>query len=362
MPRTILSRLVIACVLVPALAHPVRAFAAASSAGAGPQDAQTDTAVPAKKENDRPVESSLLKRPVLWKEQDTISSLDLYLGQGGEKHLPAPPFTFVAEGKNGTNPKFDVTDANGTGWRCKLGDEARPEVVASRLLWAVGYYVNDDYLLPRAQVQKIHLKRGGDQVKGDRVENVRFARKPAHEKKVGTWEWKANPFYGTREFNGLRVMMAVMNNWDLKDENNSVYQDSKSGAQIFLINDVGATFGSNGLAFSKARAKGNIDSFKGSKFITRVNGDTVDFATPSAPTSVLLLSVGTNVGYYTKRKALEWIGRDIPVQDARWMGSILSQLSHQQLFDAFRAGNFPIEAINDYVSVVEDRIQELKSL
>ncbi len=32
-----------------------------------------------------------------------------------------------------------------------------------------------------------------------------------------------DPFEDTREWNGLRVMMALMNNWDLKDENNAIY-------------------------------------------------------------------------------------------------------------------------------------------
>ena len=50
-----------------------------------------------------------------------------------------------------------------------------------------------------------------------------FERKPDGEEKVGIWRWKDNPFTGRREFNGLRVMMAVMNNWDLKDVNNAVY-------------------------------------------------------------------------------------------------------------------------------------------
>ncbi|GAA3768767.1 hypothetical protein [Terriglobus aquaticus] len=362
MNRIFLPRLVLACVLAPLAASGATAFAAPGS-HAKQQDAKADADGSKKdKDNDSPVTSSALKHPVLWQQRNNISSLDLLWGQGGQKHAPAPPFTFESEGKNGTNPKFDVTDTNGTHWRCKLGDEARPEVVASRLLWAVGYYVNDDYLLPEASIGNIHLKRGGNLVKDGRVEDVRFARKPGGQKKIGTWEWKKNPFYGSREFNGLRVMMAVMNNWDLKDENNSVYQDKKTGQQIFLVNDVGATFGSNGLVFSKAHAKGNVGNFKDSKFITRVNGDTVDFGTPKAPTSVLLLSAGTNAIYYGKRKALEWIGRDIPVADARWMGSQLSQISHQQLVDAFRAGNFPIEAIDEYVQVVESRIQELKGL
>ena len=31
-------------------------------------------------------------------------------------------------------------------------------------------------------------------------------------------------FPDTRKFNGLRVMMALMNSWDLKDENNAIYE------------------------------------------------------------------------------------------------------------------------------------------
>ena len=39
---------------------------------------------------------------------------------------------------------------------------------------------------------------------------------------AATWSWHDNPFVGTREFNGLKVMMALVNNWDLKDVNNRV--------------------------------------------------------------------------------------------------------------------------------------------
>ena len=41
------------------------------------------------------------------------------------------------------------------------------------------------------------------------------------------------------------------------------------------------------------------------------------------------------------RRDLEWIGEKIPISDARWMGTLLKQLSHGQLVDAFRAGHFP---------------------
>lgn len=336
--------------------------AASAVAAQTPESKNDDAKGKSSADSDALLPASRVRNPVLWAQPASIATLDLYAGMGGVKHAPQAPFTFDEEAKSGTNPKFDVNDANGKKWRVKLGEEAQPEVVASRMLWAVGYFVNEDYLLPTATVANLKLKRGDEKVKDGVVENARFARKPAGEKKIGIWAWKDNPFAGKREFNGLRVMMAVLNNWDLKDVNNAVYSDSKTGQQIFLVSDVGATFGSNGLEFSKARAKGNIDSFKGSKFVTKVTATTVSFGTPSAPTAVFLASFGGSALSYKMRRDLQWIGRDIPIEDARWMGGLLAQLSHQQLVDAFRAGNFPAEAIEDYVGVVESRVAELKEL
>jgi len=108
----------------------------------------------------------------------------------------------------------------------------------------------------------------------DAASKARFARKPTGQKKIGIWKWKENPFVGTREFNGLRVMMAVMNSWDLKDINNAVFADSRSGRDLFLMSDVGATFGTNGLSWTNARSKGNVDSFKDSKFISKTTRTT----------------------------------------------------------------------------------------
>jgi hypothetical protein len=320
-------------------------------------------AAPAKTVNKNSVVAAdQIPHPVLWKQPTDIASLDLYEGPGGSKHEPKPPFTFVQEAKSGTNPKFDVTDGDGDKWRVKLGEEARPEVVASRLLWAMGYYATYDYLLPTAPIAGIKISRGADLVKDGTVLDARFARTPGGQKKIGIWQWKANPFYGKREFNGLRVMMAVLNNWDLKDVNNAVYSDRKTGEQLFLVSDVGATFGSNGMEFSKAKAKGNLDSFEDSKFITKQTRQTVSFGTPTAPKGVLLASFGGSVKSFAMRKNLEWIGHDIPVEDAAWLGGMLAQLSHKQLVDAFRAGNFPAETAEQFVTVIEARTKALTAL
>ena len=340
---------------------PMRSTSAAAQQD-GARATSTKDSGKGEKDSAEPLPASAVKNPVLWHQPSDIASLDLLNGQGGAQRKPVPPFTFEDEDLNGTNPKMDVRDSGGTKWRVKEGEEARPEVVASRLLWAVGYYANDDYLLQTATVSGVEVKRGSSGFKAGNLSEVRFSRKPSGEKKLGIWEWRSNPFTGQREFNGLRVMMAVMNNWDLKDVNNSVYSDKQNGTQIFLVNDVGATFGANGVGFTRAGSKGNINSFRASKFIKRLTATEVDFSTPKPPTGVLLTSFGGSAKSYFMRAGLSWIGNNIPRADARWIGTLLAQLSHQQLLDAFRAGDFPAKDVDGYVEIIEARIAELKKL
>src|SRR4029077_18425504 len=71
---------------------------------------------------------------VLWRNPTDIASRNLFYGPGGESHLPEGSFTFVEEDLDGSNPKFVVRDQDGVKWKVKLGLEARPETVASRLV------------------------------------------------------------------------------------------------------------------------------------------------------------------------------------------------------------------------------------
>ncbi|MBW8869633.1 MAG: hypothetical protein JF563_02465, partial [Acidobacteriales bacterium] len=142
------------------------------------QVAQTSEA-----EHDKPVDRTNLHKPVLWHDPGHIAELDLLNGQGGNDRKPSPPFKFESEDMHGTNPKFNVRDAHGAKWRVKLGDEARPEVTASRLLWAVGYFVNDDYLLQSAKVEGLQLSRGSSLVAEGNLVDARFERKPEGKRK-----------------------------------------------------------------------------------------------------------------------------------------------------------------------------------
>ncbi len=294
---------------------------------------------------------------VLWREPGDIASRNLFYGPGGEAHVPQGKFTFKAEDMSGTNPKFDVVDQDGVTWRVKMGPEARPETAASRFVWAVGYFANEDYFMPALHVEAMQrLRRGRNLVSpGDNVLNVRLKRHLKDEKKSGTWSWSKNPFTGSREWYGLRVLMAVMNNWDLKDTNNSVYVTREPIEERYAVTDLGASFGSTGLNWM---LKGDPTAYCTSKWINKTSPEFVDFNIPSGPA----------MNYYIdfpelgRRLSLEWLGRHIPRKDARWMGDLLARLSPNQIQDAFRAAGYSPKEVEELSKTVERRISDLEKL
>ena len=301
-------------------------------------------------------------RPVLWREPVDIATRDLLYGSGGKKHVPRGPFTFDKEDLGGSNPKFDIRAADGAKWKVKLGIEARPETAAARLVWAAGYFVNDDYYVPELRVEGLprKLHRGGKYVFDGIAYGVRLKRDPEGAKKIGIWKWKDNPLEGSREFNGLRTLMAVINNWDLKDINNAVYQTGgPEGPQLlFLVSDLGATFGTSGFSWTKSGSRGNLKGYRKSKFIRELTPAYVDFNVPARPA----LDHFPAIPELRARLRLRAIGRQIPRQDARWMGQLLGRLSPRQIRDAFRAAGYDAREVEGFSQVVESRIKALESL
>ncbi len=145
-------------------------------------------------------------------------------------------------------------------WTVKLGLEARPETVASRLVWSAGYFANEDYFLPDIQIDGMpeHVKRGSKEIgPNGTLHAVRLKRHLSDEKDLGSWSWRGGPYTGTRELNGLKVMMALINNWDLKDENTAIYQAQRTVARrIYVVSDLGASFGATGLSFPFKHSRG----------------------------------------------------------------------------------------------------------
>jgi hypothetical protein len=300
---------------------------------------------------------------VLWRAASDPAALDLYYGPGGSADAPRGEFTFVKEDLNGTSSKLVVEDRQGIKWTVKLGPEARPETAASRLLWGAGYFANEDYFLPELTIAGLpaHLHRGAKLIgAGGTVRDVRLKRHLPGEKKLGNWAWSENQFSDTRELNGLRVLMALMNNWDMTDENNAVYEDS-DGAQserIFMVSDVGSTFGNGELSWPMRYCRGNLNSYRNSSFIANLTASAVAFR---APAGASLLFLATPHEFFAKAH-LRRIARNIPRGDARWMGDVLGKLSDRQIQEAFRAAGYPPDQIAGFAAVVRARIRDLQSL
>ncbi len=267
--------------------------------------------------------------PVLWREPADIEGRNLLLGAGGEKMKPdLSRVTFVEVQTGGHSTKYRVRDGAGAEWIAKVSSEAQSETAANRLVWAVGYETEITYLAP-------HLMIEG---KGS-FDNVRLEARPKNIKRAGEWLWDDNPFKGTPQLQGLKIMMLLINNWDMKDSNNEILLPrNPSGATEarYIISDLGGTLGKTGGAISRSRNKPS--DFAKSGFIQGIKGDRIQFH------------------YSGKSKNLF---EDITVADARWLSNRLKRLSDEQLRDAFRAANYSPQDVEALAQAVRQRIDEL---
>lgn len=274
--------------------------------------------------------------PVLWRSPGNITARNLYWGAGGQRMKPdLRRVTFLKEEKGGYSRKYRVRDASGRIWVAKLSKESQPETAANRLMWAVGYVTEIDYLAP-------HVEIAG---KGT-YKNVRFEARPANIDRADAWEWDQNPFLGTREFQGLKVMMALLNNWDIKDSNNKIFVvNGRSGTELrYVISDLGATFGSSRstpILWTITRSRNEPVKYAKANFVDKVKSRNVRFH------------------YGGKRNSLF---KDVTVEDAWWIGRLLSRLRDQQIRDAFRAANYTPGEIELLTREVRIRINELVNI
>jgi hypothetical protein len=293
----------------------------------------------------------------LWRDQGKIGSLNLFHGPGGKEHQPAGKFTFVKEDKEGTSPKFDVVDDQGVHWKVKLGEETKSETAATRLVWAAGYFTDEDYYLPELRVEKLpKLERGRQFVsRGGVVHGVRLERKVEGQKKTGNWSWFKNPYVGTKELDGLKILMALTNNWDLKEVNNAIYE--VQGAEPrYVISDLGATFGRTGNPL--VRSKNNLRDYRRTKFIQKVKSEEVNFFLSSRP----FFPTAIDVPNYVTRTKMQGVAKHIPRTHAKWLGQLLGQLSAEQIRDCFRAAGYSPAEVEGFAKVVQGRIKDLNRL
>jgi hypothetical protein len=288
----------------------------------------TTVAVPAQKKDDKEMMRS--GRPVMW-EQVSIADRDLFLGPGGEEMKPdLSKVEFVEEQKGGYSTKYKIKDAAGRIWVAKVGNEAQSETAAVRLLWALGYKTEINYLVPEITIPG----------KGT-FQNVRLEARPDDVKRLDQWQWNDNPFKGTHELQGLKIMMAFLNNWDMKNANNVIL---KKGDELqYVISDLGVSFGKTGnngmtIFWRIGRSRNEPDEYAESEFIKDLKNGKIKFE--------------------FNGKGMELL-KNITVEDGRWLASLLTQLSDKQIEDAFRAAGYVDSDAALLTQSVKNRIHAL---
>ena len=268
--------------------------------------------------------------PVLWEKVD-VAAQDTLNGPGGSELQPTfTSVTFIEEVTGGYSKKYKVKDASGRIWVAKIGNEAQSETAAVRLLSALGYKTDINYLVPKLTIEG----------KGE-FTNVRLEARPDDVKRLETWSWKDNPFKGSREFQGLKIMMAFMNNWDMKQDNNIIL--ARGDKLYYAVSDLGVTFGktgNNGLPvfWRIGRSRNDPEQYAEAEFVKNVKDGKVTFNFN-----------GKNDGS---------LG-DVTREDGRWLADLLVQLTDKQIEDAFLAANYSPAEITTLVQAVKGRIRAL---
>lgn len=278
--------------------------------------------------------AELKGKPVMW-ESVNIAGQNLFDGPGGEAMRPnLTKITFIKEEKSGHNKKYRISDADGKIWVAKLGREAQPETAAVRVLYGLGYKTEINYLVP-----KITIPGKGT------FENVRLEARPENHDRLDEWKWRSNPFVGTNELQGLKVMMVFFTNWDLLDLQNKVVrvQDGGEAEHHYIVSDLGATFGKLGnnnlpLFFRLGRKTGDPGTWYEAGFVSGVKNGKIDF------------------DFKGKGRGLM---EDITVGQGRWLADLLVQLSDRQIADAFRAAGYDGEDVALLTDGFKARVDEL---
>ena len=289
---------------------------------------------------------------VIWRNPGAVEKLDFVGGPGGRSRAPQPPFTFVEEDMGGSNPKMKVTDARGTHWAVKWGPEVKAETFATRLAWAAGYFVEPAYYVAHGKIRgATGLKRAKKELGPDgSFTDARFELRDKSMKmlKDKGWTWSNNPFVGTRELNGLRIVMLLTSNWDNKDardvdhgSNTGIFEFSDHRL-AYAVTDWGGSMGKWGGVVG--REKWDCEGYVSQTpdFIKGVKNDMVEWGYKGARTTDAT--------------------QGISVADVRWSLQYLGRIRDAQIRAGLQASGATPAEVNCFAPAIRNRINQLRSV
>jgi hypothetical protein len=268
----------------------------------------------------------------LWVAPASLSAQDLFYGAGGRSTVPAPTtkFKVLKFDGIGNSVGYEIEDARGREWKAKMGEEVQPEIVASRLLWAIGFHQP-----PMHYIANFHVDGGRAEDSG---QPARLRDEEGYQTE-SDWSWHENPFVGTRQLKGLLVANLLLNNWDLKPSQNRIYvvkagNRTRGPARRYVVQDLGAALGKTGWPTGN---RNDIEGFENQNLIKRVADGKVEFDYDARHTELF---------------------RDITPADVVWACRLFAQLTDRQWQDAFRAANYRPELSTRFIAKLKSKVQE----
>ena len=268
----------------------------------------------------------------LWIEPD--APRPLYFGVGGEGLAPdrAARYRVLDIKKSGFSAGYTVQDPAGRQWSAKFDPEAHTEVVASRLLWALGYHQPPVYFI------RDWMAEGGDRPNPQSPARFREEKPAFHGlTEAGNWSYHENPFVGTTPLMGLLVFHVMLGNSDLKDANNMLYtldSNVEGARRWYVARDLGHTFGRTGVMNAP---RDDLQVFDETPFILGVKDGRVRFDYRGRHSELL---------------------ESITVEHVRWLCERMNRLTDEQWVDAFRAGGYTKPIYERYLRRLRQKVQE----
>jgi len=291
----------------------------------------------------------------IWRHPSDSDLADLRFGPGGAKGVPVPPFAFVEEHLAGSQPCVAVRDARQRLWRVKWGYEAKPESFAVRFAWALGYFAEVTHYVAQGRIDGASgLSRARNSVAEDGIfTEARFELEDRSVRMLfdeHSWSWDDNPFVGTKQLNGLKIVNILLSNWDTKDRrdvsrgsNTAIFEHRIApwGREArYLITDWGGAMGRWG-SNVVSRGRWDVNGFEAqtAKFVTDVRDGFVCFA-------------------YQGQRTAE-IARGVTVEHAAWFYDYARHLSEPALRDGLLSCGATDEEAIRFARALRERIRQI---
>jgi hypothetical protein len=239
----------------------------------------------------------------------------------------------------------------------KWGDEVRSETFAVRFAWACGYFAEITYFVPSGVIEgAADLSRARQCISAETGAfcDARFELDDPAVKKMfeeHSWAWDDNPFIGTPQLSGLKIVVMLLSNWDTKDRrdvargsNTAIFEHRVSRWRRearYLLTDWGGSMGHWGANIA-TRGRWNVLGYEEQtpQFVTGMQDGLVAFG-------------------YTGQRTADIAG-NIPIDHVRWLRPYVSRVTESFLRQALSVSGATEDEQARFARALFARIRQLE--